>query len=97
MQILPKNIFFSQMDKMFLDKKIQSVHIYMKDAKCAETNEKSVFCFSYFLIFEIWSFYYGVNFSMNFEYKVDHNSKMKNLQNQKIDFSLVSAHCVSFL
>ena len=33
-----------------------SGHIYMKDAKCAETNEKTIFLFLRFLVFEIWSF-----------------------------------------
>ena len=31
-------------------------------------------------------------FLINFEYKIDHNSKNKN---RKIDFSFVSAHCAS--
>ena len=57
----------------------------MEDAECAETNEKSIIHFLWFLVFEIWSFLYSkvVNFSMNFEYKIDHNSKNKN---GKIDF-----------
>ena len=36
----------------------ESVHIYMKDAECAETNEKSMFRFLRFLVFEIWTFLY---------------------------------------
>ena len=39
-------IFFSQMDKMLFDKFFfKSGHIYMKDAKCVETNGKSIFNF----------------------------------------------------
>ena len=34
-------------------KNVKSGYIYMKDAECAETNEKSIFRF---LIFEMWSF-----------------------------------------
>ena len=51
----------------------------MKDAECAETNEESIFQFLRFLVFEIWSLVYSklVNLSMNFEYKIDHNSKIK--------------------
>ena len=30
---------------------------------------------------------------VNFEYKINHNSKNKNRKNQKIDFSFFSAHC----
>ena len=54
----------------------------MKDAECAERNEKSIIRF---LVFEIWSFLYSklVSFSMNFEYKFDHNSKIKNLKISK--------------
>ena len=68
-----------------------SVHNYMKDAKCTETNKKSIFRF---LVDEIWSFLYSkfVNFSMNFECIIHHNSKNKN---QKIDFSFVSVHLFS--
>ena len=32
-----------------------------------------------------------------FQYKIDHISKTKNLKNQKIVFSFVSAHCASFM
>ena len=62
----------------------------MKDAKCAETIQKSVFWFLRFLGFEIWSFFYSklVNFSINFEYKIDHNSKNKSRKNRKIDLLL---------
>ena len=65
----------------------------MKDAECAEANEKSIFLF---LVFKIWSFLYSnlVHFSMNFEYKIDHNLKNKNC---KIDFLIVSVHCAYFL
>ena len=57
--------------------------MYMEDAECAETNEKSIFRF---LTFEIWLFFYSklVNFSLNFEYKIDHISKNND---RKIDFS----------
>ena len=53
-------------------KKIQyffkSVKIYMKDAECAETNEKSIFRFCRFLFFELCSFLYSKygKFMMNF-------------------------------
>ena len=52
----------------------------MKDAECAETNEKPIFRFFLFFIIEIWLFLYSklVNFSMNFKYKIDHNSENKN-------------------
>ena len=52
----------------------KNVQVYMKDAKCADMNKKSVFRF---LAFEIWSFLYLklVNFLMIFEYKIDHTSK----------------------
>ena len=48
----------------------------MKDAECAVTNEKSNLQF-------LWSFLYSklVNFSMNFEYKIDHSSKNKKSEN----------------
>ena len=41
-----------------------------------------------FFVFEIWSFLYSklVSFSMNFEYKIDHNSKNINRKNRKIYF-----------
>ena len=53
----------------------KSVQMYMKDAKCAETNKKSIFSFLRFLVFEIWTSLYWklVNFSMIFQYKIDHN------------------------
>ena len=58
----------------------------MKGAECAET------------IFSFWDMIDFVHkicqFSMNFEYKIDHISKTKN---QKIEFSLVSAHWATFL
>ena len=45
-QALHQFFFFSRMDKMFFkQKKFRSVHIYMTDAECAETNEKSIFSF----------------------------------------------------
>ena len=54
------SIFFlaKWMDKFFFFK---SGQIYMKDAECAETNEKSIL---WFLLFEIWLFLYSkfVNF-----------------------------------
>ena len=91
--ILPPNLFLSKWinscDHFFFTR----VQIYTKDAECAETIEKSNFLF---LVFEIWSFLYSklVNFSLLFEYKVDHNSKTKH---RKIDFKFVSAHCASFM
>ena len=62
----------------------------MKNAGCAETNEKSIIDF-YFLRYGC---FYTQNWSIstNFEYKFDRNSKIKN---RKIDFSFVSEHCVS--
>ena len=61
----------------------------MKDAKCAETNEKPNFRF---LFFELWSFLYSKhpNCLMNFYDK----SKNRNL---KIDFSFDSAYCASVM
>ena len=66
------------MDKFFLN--LKNVLIFMKDAECAETNEVSIF---QFLVFEIWSFLNSklVNFSMIFEYKIDHNSKSQKSEN----------------
>ena len=68
----------------------------MKDVEFVETNEKLIFRFLQFLVCEIGSFLDSklVNFSMNFEYKNDHNSKNKN---RKIDLSIVSGHCASFM
>ena len=60
----------------------------MNDAKCAEINEKSIFSFRDMVDFVLKI----CQFSMNFEHKLDHKSKTKN---RKIDFSFVSAHCVS--
>ena len=70
-------------------KSFKSVQIYMKDAECVETNEKSIFRFWFF---ELWSFLYSKQpqFSMNFH----DNSKNKN---QKIDFSFDSVHYASFI
>ena len=63
----------------------------MKDAECAETNEKSVF--ATFSFRDMVDFVLKIGqFSMNFKYKIDHNSKTKNW---KIDFSFVSAHFAS--
>ena len=69
--------FLSRMDKMFFDNfflNLKNVHIYMRNAEYAETNEKLIFVD---LVFKLWSFLYSklVNFSMNFEYKIDHDSK----------------------
>ena len=60
----------------------------MKDAKCADTNGKSIF---WYLVFEIWSFFYSklVNFSLNFEYKIDHISKNNNLISHYKSFQLI--------
>ena len=73
----------------------KSVHIYMKHAECAEINAKWIFRF---LVYEIWSFFYSNldNISMNFEYKINHNSKNMNLKNLKIEFTFISAHCTYF-
>ena len=80
----PQQIFFSQ-----------SGHIYMKNAKCAETNEKSNFssCIFWDMVF------YVINvgqFSVKFEYKIDHISKNKDGRSRKVDFSFVSEHCAFF-
>ena len=37
---------------------LRNCHIYMKDAQCAETNERSIFLFLSFLFFELWSILY---------------------------------------
>ena len=63
--------------------------VLMKDAQCAEFNEKSVF---QFLFFEL-SLKFVENWD-SFEYKNDH--KLKN-KNWKIYFSFVSAHSASFM
>ena len=55
----------------------------MKYGECAETNEKAIFRFLQFLVFEILTFYaQNWQFSMNFYY----NSKNKNLKHLKINF-----------
>ena len=56
--------------------------MYMKDAECAETNKNLFFDFCEFLF--LWYGRFYTNFSMIFEYKIDHNSKTKNRKNQKI-------------
>ena len=45
-------------DKIFF-LNFKSDHIYMKDAECVETNEKSVFQYFWFLVCEIWLFLYS--------------------------------------
>ena len=59
---------------------LKSVQIYIKNAGCAETNEKSIFRFLRFSVFEI----QNCQFSMSFH----DNSKNKN---RKIYFSFDSA------
>ena len=68
----------------------------MKDAQCAETNEKLVFRFMRFLVFELRSILYSkiIKKLTNFQYKKDHISKTKNW---KIDFSFASAHSAYFM
>ena len=61
----------------------------MKDAECAESSEKSIFRFLSFRVMVIFVLK-SPQFSMNFH----DNSKNKN---RKIDFSLDSAHYVSFI
>ena len=67
----------------------------MKNAECDETNEKSIFS-KKILVFEIWPFFHLdlVNISMICMYKNNHNSKTKT---HKINFSLLSAHCISLV
>ena len=43
--------------------------IYMKDAHCAEMNEKSISRFLLFLFFEIWSFKFNLLAKKNFDPK----------------------------
>ena len=52
----------------------------MEDAECAEIIEKSIFRF---FVFEIWPIFNSklVNISINFEYKIDHNSKKQKSEN----------------
>ena len=89
----------------------KDMHIYMKDAHSAESNEKSCFIF-----FELWLillsfFLYDSSFwdtygrfwcmppTMMYEkspiHKIDHISKIKNCKNQNIDFSFISTHCTN--
>ena len=69
----------------------------MKDAKCAEANEKinlpifAIFYFSDMVDFVLKI----VQFSKDFEYRIDHNSKMKNRMNRRFDFSFASAYFAS--
>ena len=69
-----------------IKKSFKRGQIYIKDAQCAETNEKSILRF---LFFQLWSILYSklIEKWTNFEYKNDHNSKTKNRKNWKIDFS----------
>ena len=71
----------------------------MADAECTKTYEKPIFQFLLFLFLRYGRFLYSklVSFSMNFEYKIDHNSKNRNCKYLKIDFSFVLAHYSSFL
>ena len=45
-----------QINDMQTPPTLRSDYIYMKDALCAETNEKIIFPILQFLVFEIWSF-----------------------------------------
>jgi len=71
----------------------------MKYAGCAETNEKSISRFLDIVVFVrlYLIFFCFCHFSMNFEYKIDHNSENKNRKNLKYDFSYDSALCASFM
>ena len=51
--------------------------------------------FPFFSFWDISVFLHKIGqFLMNFDYKIDHNSKNRN---RKIDFSFVSVHCASFM
>ena len=63
--------------------------VLMKDAQCAESNEKNQFSEYYFTSCRENSLKIG-----SFEYKNSHNSENKN---QKTDFSFVSVHSASFM
>ena len=82
------NVFFLQIFK--------SANVYMKDAECAERNEKLIFRFMRFLVFGKWSFLYSklINFSMDFECNIDYKSKNKSRKNGKLifRFSQLIAH-----
>ena len=56
-------------------------------------NQFSDFCFSEMVVFVL----IIDPFSINFEYKIDHNSKNRNRNYRKIDFSFVSRHCTSLM
>ena len=60
---------------VYFDPAKQSVHIYIKDAECAETKEKSMFPSLQFIFF--WDMVIILlkigPFSVNFKYKIDHN------------------------
>ena len=67
--------------------------------QCSKINEKLIFWFLRFLVFELWSIfvieiYRKVN---NFEYDIDHISKTKNQNNWKNDFSFISGHSASLM
>ena len=84
--------FFSRIDKMFHIFFLKSGQIYMKDAESGKINFPIFPIFS----FEIWSFLYSKgHFSMNFENKIDYNSRKKIRNNLKYDFSFESALCAS--
>ena len=66
--------------------------------ECAETNEKSIFRFLQFLVFEIWSFLYSkLAIFHEFSVQNDHNSKNKNMKNLIHEFSFDSSLCAFFM
>ena len=74
-------------------KSFKGGQIYRKYEQLAETNEKLIFRF---LFYKLWSILYSklIEKFLNIEYKNDHIWKTKN---RKIDFSIVSAHSLSFM
>ena len=88
----PANFFFSQMDKMF--------YAFFFFQKWSYLHERCGMCWSdskiNFPIFSFWDIVVFLlkinNFSINFGYKIDHNSKTI-----KYDFWFASVLCASFL
>ena len=83
-----KKKFFSQMDKFmdnFFSKFQKHSNLHERCVMCW-TEWKAIFRFLWYWVFEIWLFLYSkrLNFFMSFEYKIDHNSKLKIAQGKLI-------------
>ena len=68
----------------------------IEDARCTETNEKSIFLF---IFFELWSILYSklIENGQILSTKTAICQETKIRKNRKIDFSFISAHSASFM